>query len=155
MRPTKHLELTILLCLGLPDTGWRPIADKGEYLRAAGLIEHYLANKLELEPGQTGYLRFHAAVLCAYEKQDGRAIAHLREASVDSMPPELPQSWNYLVKGTLGFMLTDMESVRSARDEIAAMTTMSARDSSFLEALEFLSTKEGMSYWEATAEWRE
>ena len=52
-------------------------------------------------------------------------------------------------------MLKDMDSVRRAKDEIAAMPALTARDSSFLEGLEYLSTKEGMSYSEATKSWRE
>jgi hypothetical protein len=53
------------------------------------------------------------------------------------------------VKGELAFMLKNMDGVRSVRDEIAAMQSLSARDSMFLKGLELLSTKEGMSYSEA------
>jgi hypothetical protein len=132
-----------------PGAGWRAIADRGEYVRAAGLIEHYLGHKTGLEQGQIAYLHFHAAVLHAYEDDYDPAIAHLRVASVDSFPPGFPQSWNALVKGELAFMLKDMDGVRSARDEVAAMRSLTARDSMFLMGLEYLATMEGVSYKEA------
>lgn len=132
-----------------PGAGWRAIADRGEYARAAKLIEYYLENKAGLEHGQIAYLHFHAAVLHGYEDDYEPAIAHLRLASVDSFPPGFPQSWNALVKGELAFMLKDMDGVRSARDEVAAMPSLTARDSMFLKGLEYLSTVEGMSYSEA------
>jgi hypothetical protein len=132
-----------------PGAGWRAIADRGEYARAAKLIEYYLENKSGLEHGQVAYLHFHAAVFYGYEDNYEPAIAHLRVASVDSFPPGFPQSWNAVVKGELAFMLKDMDGVRSARDEVAAMPSLTARDSMFLEGLEYLSTVEGMSYSEA------
>ena len=137
------------------ETGWRPYADQKNYVRAIELIEHYLKNREGLEQGEAGYLHFHAAVLLSWEDHDDRAIAHLRNASVDSFPEGFPQTWNAVVSGTLGFMLKDMEAVRSARDEIVAMSALSARDSSFLEGMEYLVSKEGMSYKEATLEWQE
>jgi len=147
--PNEMLELSWREFDQSPGAGWRAIADGGEYVRAAGLIEYYLANKSGLEYGQIAYLHFHAGVLHAYEDDYDPAIAHLRVASVDSFPPGFPQSWNALVKGEIAFMLKDMDGVRSARDEVAAMPSLTARDSMFLMGLEFLSTKEGMPYSEA------
>ena len=132
-----------------PNSGWRPIADNKEYARAAKLIEYYLESKSGLNQGQTAYLHFHAAVLHAYEDNIERAIEHFRSASVDSFPAGFPQSWNALVKGELAFLLKNMDSVRAARDEIAAMPSLTARDSMFLMGLEFLSTQEGISYSDA------
>lgn len=147
--PSEMLELSWREFDQSPGAGWRAIADRGEYARAAKLIEYYLENKSGLEDGQMAYLHFHAAVLHAYEDNYEPAIEHLHVASVDSFPPGFPQSWNALVKGELAFMLKDMDGVRSARDEVAAMQSLTARDSMFLKGLEFLSTKEGMSYSEA------
>ena len=147
--PSEMLELSWREFDQSLDSGWRPIADREEYARAAELIEYYLENKSGLEQGQIAYLHFHAAVLHGYEDKNEQAIEHFRSASVDSFPAGFPQSWNALVKGELAFMLKDMDSVRSARDEIAAMQSLSARDSMFLKGLELLSTKEGMSYSEA------
>ena len=147
--PSDMLELSWREFDQSPGAGWRAIADRKEYARAAELIEYYLENKSGLEQGQIAYLHFHAAVLHGYEDNNERAIEHFRVASVDSFPPGFPQSWNALVKGELAFMLKDMDSVRSARDEIAAMQSLTARDSMFLKGLELLSTKEGMSYSEA------
>ena len=81
-----------------PGAGWRAIADGGEYVRAAKLIEHYLGHKSGLEEGQIAYLHFHAGVLHAYEDDYEPAIEHMRVASVDSFPEGFPQSWNALVK---------------------------------------------------------
>jgi hypothetical protein len=147
--PSEMLELSWREFDQSLDSGWRPIADREEYARAAELIEYYLENKSGLEQGQIAYLHFHAAVLHGYEDKNEQAIEHFRSASVDSFPPGFPQSWNALVKGELAFMLKDMKGVRSARDEVAAMQSLTARDSMFLMGLELLSTKEGMSYSEA------
>jgi len=145
----EMLELTWRQFDQTPGAGWRAIADRGEYARAAALIEHYLDNKSGLEQGQIAYLHFHAAVLHGYDDRYEPAIAHLRVASVDSFPPGFPRSWNALVRGELAFMSKDMDGVRSARDEVAAMHSLTARDSMFLMGLEYLSTAEGMSYSEA------
>ncbi len=147
--PSEMLELSWREFDQSPDSGWRPVADRKEYARAAELIEYYLENKSGLEQGQIAYLHFHAAVLHGYEDKNELAIEHLGSASVDSFPVGFPQSWNALVKGELAFILKDMDAVRSARDEIAAMQSLTARDSMFLMGLELLSTKEGMSYSEA------
>jgi len=137
------------------DKGFRPYADRGEYARAAELIEYYVSHKEGLNQGQIGYSTFHAAVLCAYEDRYDHAIELLHHASVDSMPEGFPQSWNAVVKGTLGFMLKDMDAVRSAREDILAMPALSSRDSSFLTGIEHLIASEGMTYREATREERE
>jgi len=147
--PSEMLELSWREFDQSPGAGWRAIADRGEYARAAKLIEYSLENKSGLEHAQIAYLHFHAAVLHGYEDNYEPAIAHLRVASVDSFPPGLAQSWNALVKGELAFMLKDMDGVRSARDEVAAMQSLTARDSMFLKGLEYLSTMEGVSYSEA------
>jgi len=138
-----------------PNTGFRPYADRGEYARAVELIEYYLSHKKGLNQGEIAYSRFHAAVLCAYEDRYDRAIELLRHASVDSMPEGFPQTWNALVKATLGFMLEDMDAVRSAREDIMAMQALSSRDSSFLVGIEHLIASEGLTYREATREERE
>lgn len=147
--PSDMLELSWREFDQSPGAGWRAIADRGEYARAAKLIEYYLENKSGLEQGQIAYLHFHAAVLHGYEDNNEKAIEHLGSASVDSFPAGFPQSWNALVKGERAFILKDMEAVRSARDEIAAMQSLTARDSMFLMGLELLATKERMSYSEA------
>ena len=46
-------------------------------------------------------------------------------------------------------MLKDMDGVRSARDELAAMPSLTARDSMFLMGLEYLTTQDGVPYSEA------
>lgn len=147
--PSDMLELSWREFDQSPGAGWRRFADNKEYARAAELIEYYLENKPGLEQGQIAYLHFHAGVLHGYEDNNEQAIEHFRSASVDSFPPGFPQSWNTLVKGELAFMLKDMNGVRSARDEVAAMQSLTTRDSMFLKGLEFLATQEGKSYSEA------
>jgi len=41
-------------------TGWRPYAERGEYERAADLIDYYLAHRSGLLEAQRGYLHLHA-----------------------------------------------------------------------------------------------
>jgi tetratricopeptide (TPR) repeat protein len=135
-----------------PASGWRPLAEDGDYAGAARMIEDYLANRKDLLDAQRGYSRFHAGQLWALAGKTEQALELLDQATVTDMPPEFPQSFNALVSGTRGFLRGDMETVRESRDRVAAMPGLTARDSMFLEALELLSRSEGLTYLEVYAE---
>jgi len=97
-------------------TGWRPYAERGEYERAADLIDHYLAHRSDLIEAQRGYLHLHAGELRAYHGDDRRALEHLAQAVVspDSMPDRFPRSFNALAAGTRAF-IAPRGRVRSLR----------------------------------------
>lgn len=132
-------------------SGWRPLAERGDYADAARMIEAYLDHHDGLLPAQRGYSRFHAGQLWAMDGETARALALFDRATVRSMPPEFPQSFNALVVGTRSFLRGDMATVVASRDEVAAMTGLTARDSTFLEALDLLARSEGLTYLEVYA----
>jgi hypothetical protein len=135
-------------------TGWRPYADRGEYERAADLIDYYLAHRSDLIEAQRGYLHLHAGELRAYDGDNRRALEHLELAVVapDSMPDRFPRSFNALAAGTRAFIAGDMDGVRKSVEEIRSMPALAARDSMFLQGLEYLATQEGKSLREAEQE---
>jgi hypothetical protein len=131
-----------------PTSGWRPLAGRGDYAGAARMIEAYLDHRHDILPAQRGYSRFHAGQLRALHGETDEALLHFDRATVTDMPPEFPQSFNVLVVGTRSFLRDDMAAVRAARDEVAAMTGLTARDSMFLDALDLLTRCEGLTYRE-------
>ena len=138
-------------------TGWRPYAERGEYERAADLIDYYLAHRSDLIEAQRGYLHLHAGELRAYHDDNRRALDHLAQAVVtpDSMPDRFPRSFNALAAGTRAFIAGDMEGVRNSIEVIKALPALSPRDSMFLWSLEYLETREGKTYREAELELQE
>jgi len=136
------------------ETGWRPYADRGEYERAADLIDYYLAHRSDLIEAQRGYLHLHAGELRAYHGDNRRALDHLALAVVspDSMPDRFPRSFNALAAGTRAFIAGDMEGVRTSIEAIRVIPALTARDSMFLYSLEYLATKEGKTLREAEQE---
>lgn len=136
------------------DSGWRPYAERGEYERAADLIDYYLAHRPGLIEAQRGYLHLHAGELRAYHGDNRRALDHLGLAFVepDSMPARFPRSFNALAAGTRAFIAGDMEGVRTSIEAIRSMPVLAARDSMFLWSLEDLATKEGKTLREAELE---
>lgn len=131
-----------------PTSGWRPLADSGDYEGAARMIETYLGHRQDLLPAQIGYSRFHAGQLWALHGDTEHALGLFDEATVADMPPEFPRSFNALVMGTRSFLRGDIGAVVAARDEVAAMPDLRPRDRDFLVALELLAENEGLTYME-------
>jgi hypothetical protein len=147
--PQKNLlHLTYLQFDQNPDSGWRPVAEREDFMGAARMIELYLEGKEGLEEAEIAYLHFHAGQLWALHGEYEKAINHIDRAHVAAMPAGFPQSFNALVAGTRAFLVGNMEAVRSARDDVKAMSALTMRDSTFLGALEHLSTQEGRTYYE-------
>jgi hypothetical protein len=134
-----------------PTSGWRPLAERGDFAEAARMIEEYLEHHDDLQPAQLGYSRFHAGQLWAMQGDTESALGFIDRATVADMPPEFPQSFNSLVLGTRSFLRDDMATVRTARDEVAAMPDLTSRDREFLEALDLLANSEGLTYQELYA----
>jgi hypothetical protein len=134
-----------------PTSGWRPLAESGDFAEAARMIETYLDHHHDLQPAQLGYSRFHAGQLWAMHGDTDRALGFIDQATVVDMPPEFPQSFNSLVLGTQSLQRDDIATVRTARDEVAAMPDLTSRDREFLEALDLLANSEGLTYQELYA----
>jgi len=131
-----------------PTSGWRPLAESGDYAGAARMIEAYLSQRDDILPAQRGYSRFHGGQLWAMHGEIKKALVLLDQATVADMPREFPQSFNPLVIGTRSFLRHEMAAVQTARDEVAAMPGLTSRDSMFLEALDLLARSEGLTYLE-------
>ncbi len=143
------LDLTYLEFDQTPGSGFRRVADQGDFDGAAEMIEAYLAGRKGLERTQVGYLHLHAAQLWAFHGDDDKAVGHLRQARVDSIPDTFPQTFNAYIDATLSFILEDMAGVRKAKAEIMAMSNLSYRDSTFLDSVNQLLLVEGQKYGEA------
>lgn len=138
------------------DGGWRAIANQGRHREVAELIDGYLEhNDAKLADGMRAYLHFHGSQAWTLAGDTDRAFAHLSQATVDSFPARFPQTWNHMVRGTMAFIRGDIELLRSLKEEVIGMPSLSVRDSMFLMGLEELEAREDMSYEEVMREWEE
>jgi hypothetical protein len=112
------------------------------------MIEDYLDHRDDLNPAQRGYSTFHAGQLWALHGETERALGLLDRATIEDYPAEFPRAFNPLVVGTRAFLRNDVETLRAARDEVAALGDRTPRDDQFLEALEMLIQSEGLTYRE-------
>jgi hypothetical protein len=99
--------------------GWRKIADKGNYLEAAELIDAYEREKKGLEDWQKLTLRFHAGQMYAFANTRKLAIARFKTTLYDKEPPNYPVRWNAYVNATIAFLEKDREKLMEFREEIA------------------------------------
>lgn len=99
--------------------GWRVLSDRGQYRKAAHLIEAYLIRHPELPADQRGILHFHAAQAFAFAQDTPAAVRHLEHATFDSEPPGSPVRWNDYVLATQAFLRRDRAQLVAARERIA------------------------------------
>src|SRR5258708_14600917 len=91
-------------------SGFRLLYDRGEYLKAAVLIEDYLKAHSELTSGQQKFLHLHAAQMFALGSESTRAVEHLDLALSHEKTPELGQNWNDMLAATRAFLTHDREA---------------------------------------------
>jgi len=101
-------------------SGWRPLLDRGEGLKAAVLVEDYLKSHRELTPGEQKFLHLHAAQLFALEGKNRRPVKHLDEAVSPLKTEELWSDWNDFIAATKAFLTQDRASLIAARERLAA-----------------------------------
>jgi hypothetical protein len=101
-----------------PGEGWRKIADYGNYLEAAELIDAYEREKKGLEDWQKLTLRFHAGQMYAFANIKKLAITRFKTALYDREPPNYPIRWNAYVNATIAFLEKDRKKLIEFREEI-------------------------------------
>jgi len=139
----KHYYLVPLLCLFLaagcdkkspldldyntfdqrPGRGWRQIAEKGDFLDAAMLIDEYVEKYKDLGDSQRVNLNFHAGQMFAFANDYRTAIDRLNKSTYAQEPPELPLRWNAYVQATIAFLNKDMARLKECREKIFAGPT--------------------------------
>lgn len=102
-----------------PGEGWRKIADKGNYLEAAELIDAYEKQKQGLEDWQKLNLRFHAGQMYAFANMKELAVTRFKTTLYDKEPPNYPVRWNAYVNATIAFLEKDKKKLMEFREEIA------------------------------------
>jgi hypothetical protein len=99
--------------------GWRPVAHRGEYDRAAEIIGQYLEHRPDLSEGQRRILHFHAGQMRAFADRYPEAIGHFKNSFEPVERENAVVRWNDYVKATLAFLEGDREGLLRARDAIA------------------------------------
>src|SRR6266478_3027104 len=101
-------------------SGFRLLYDRGEYLKAAVLIEDYLKAHRELTVGQQKFLHLHAAQLFALGNETSRAVEHLDQAVSHGKTSELGPSWNDMLAATRAFLTHDRAALLATKERLAA-----------------------------------
>jgi hypothetical protein len=118
-KPPMELQLSYQDFDQRPGEGWRKIADKGEYLEGAKLIDLYEKEKKGLKEWQKVNLRFHAGQLYAFANQKDQALARFKKALYAKEPANSPIRWNAYVLATIAFLERDRKKLTKLREEIA------------------------------------
>ena len=103
-----------------PNSGWRLLADDGQYEEAAILIVSYLAAHEELDAAQERALHFHAGKMYAYANNYEKAKTSFASSLMEVEPVESPIRRNAYVKATIAFLNNDKNRLNTFREEIAA-----------------------------------
>ena len=128
--PWKQFDQTL-------GSGWRLYATRDEHLRAARLIERYLAERSDLTPVQRAVSHFHAGAELARVNIHKEALSHFDQASVPPGSKGVPEDWNELVIANKAFLLGDRAALLACKQRVDAMRSPAFRDT-FTVLLEYL-----------------
>jgi len=101
-----------------PGRGWRQVAEKGNFLDAAMLIDEYVEKYKDLGESQRVNLNFHAGQMYAFADDYQKAIDRFKRSTYAEEPPDLPLRWNAYVQATIAFLNRDMARLKEYREEI-------------------------------------
>lgn len=101
-----------------PGRGWRQLAEKGDFLDAAMLIDEYIEKYKDLGESQRINLNFHAGQMYAFAEDYRTAIDRMNISTYAQEPPELPLRWNAYVQATIAFLNKDMARLKECREKI-------------------------------------
>jgi hypothetical protein len=102
-----------------PGSGWRALAEKKLFPKAARLIETYLSERADLDRFQRANLHWHAAQVWAFAADTNAALRHLTSARLNPEPVTSPVRWNDYVLATEAFLKRDRVRLLAARQTIA------------------------------------
>ena len=102
-----------------PGSGWRKIANAGQYREAARLIDRYQQETKGLVEWQRVNLRFHAGQLYAVADDKDQALARFKTALFEQESPDALVRWNAYVGATIAFLERDRQKLAEFREEIA------------------------------------
>jgi len=125
--------------------GWRALADRREFRKAAILIEAYLPRHRELAPNERAMLHFHAAQLFGFVGDDSLALRHLIHAEVPEGSPGFPTRWNDYVAATNAFLKHEHADLLAARERMAR-GSITEQDRTYLGTVDLLISRYGESY---------
>jgi hypothetical protein len=128
--PWKQFDQTL-------ESGWRVYAMRDEHLRAARLIERYLAERSDLTPVQRAVSHFHAGAELARVDLHKEALLHFDQATVPAGGKSVPEDWNELVTANKAFLLGDRAALLACKQRVDAMRSPAFRDT-FALLLEYL-----------------
>lgn len=128
--PWKQFDQTL-------GSGWRVYAKRDEHLRAARLIERYLAERSDLTPVQRAVSHFHAGAELARVNSHTEALSHFDRAIVPAGSKGVPEDWNELVTANKAFLLGDRAALLACKQRVDAMRSPGFRDT-FAVLLEYL-----------------
>ena len=99
-----------------PGKGWRELSDKGRFLEAARLIDHFIKDHPDLPVFTVKMLYLHAGQVYAFAGDNAHALERLRSSlySEDIFPP-----WNPGVQATIAFLNQDMAQLQYWRKTTA------------------------------------
>ena len=101
-----------------PGEGWRQVAEKGNFLDAARLIDEYAETHKNLDASQRANLNFHAGQMYAFADDYRTAIDRFNVSTYAEEPPDLPLRWNAYVRATITFLNKDMKHLEECRKDI-------------------------------------
>jgi hypothetical protein len=128
--PWKQFDQTL-------GSGWRVYATRDQHLRAARLIERYLAERNDLTPVQRAVSHFHAGAELARVNIHKEALSHFDQAIVAAGSKGVPEDWNELVAANKAFVLGDRAALLAAKQRVDAMRSPAFRET-FATLLEYL-----------------
>ena len=100
-------------------TGWRQLAENGQFLDAANLIDAYIKEHEGLDESRRVNLNFHAGQMYAFAGDTKAAVERFGRSTYAKEPPELPLRWNAYVQATIAFLNKDLKRLKECREEIA------------------------------------
>ena len=107
-----------------PNQGWRILAQGGQYLEAAQLIDAYIIQHPALDSNRQRVLVFHAGQMYAFGNEYVIARDRFRLAINPNESRDDPIRWNAYVNGTIAFLEGNKAGVVFARSQIRAGPTV-------------------------------
>lgn len=137
------------------NSGWRKLAQAGEFKEAGKLIDRFLKIKEDLTISNRVNLHFHAGQMYAFAKEDKTALKQFQNAKYDLDPEKIPEhlierlkSWNTYVDATIAFLRKDKTKLLECRQRMANGTGTGGKSANLI-VVDSLAKNFDKSYFEA------